>query len=154
MCSNVASESGWDENDDFSTLPLTSLFPFSRSNVDVSAAALDDDGHLDGRRGASRGDGGPHDGRREPAAPPPLVVAAEDERLSDVAAAAALLLLGAGPASDDLRDDPSSSRADRRLRYNDAREELVSRIVSTFHALVGTLSKMRRMLTVQCGPSQ
>ena len=131
---------------------LTSLSPFSRSNVDVSAAALDDDGHLDGRRGASRGDGGPHDGRREPAAPPPLVVAAQDERLSHVAAAAHLL--GAGPAADDLRDDPSSSRADRRLRYNDAREELVSRIVSTFHALVGTLSKMRRMLTVQCGPSQ
>ena len=134
MCSNVASESGRDENDDFSTLPLTSLSPFSRSNVDVSAAALDDDGHLDGRRGASRGDGGPHDGRREPAAPPPLVVAAEDERLSDVAAAAAHLL-GAGPAADDLSDDPSSSRADRRLHYNHAREGFVSRIVSTDHIL-------------------
>ena len=112
---------------------LTPFFPFSRSNVDVSAASLDDDSHLDGRRGASRGDGGPHDGRREPAAPPPLVVAAQDERLSDVAAAAHLL--GAGPAADDLCDDPSSSRADRRLHYNHAREEFVSRIVSTFYTL-------------------
>ena len=118
----------------FNALNSLSHSPFSRSNVDVSAAALDDDGHIDGRRGASRGDGGPHDGRREPAAPPPLVVAAQDERLSDVAAAAAHLL-GAGPAADDLRDDPSSSRADRRLHYNHAREEFVSRIVSTFYTL-------------------
>ena len=119
----------------FSALNSLSHSPFSRSNVDVSAAALDDDGHLDGRRGASRGDGGLHDGRREPAAPPPLVVAAEDERLSDVAAATAAHLLGAGPAADDLCDDPSSSRADRRLHYNHAREEFVSRIVSTFYTL-------------------
>ena len=130
----------------FQPFNFNPLFPFSRSNVDVSAAALDDDGHLDGRRGASRGDDGLHDGRREPAASPPLVVAAQDERLSDVAAATAAHLLGAGPTADDLCDDPSSSRADRRLHHHDAREGFVSRVSLFFTRCSGASQFMHILI--------
>ena len=54
-----ASAMGWDGSGMrtmiFQPFNFNPLFPFSRSNVDVSAAALDDDGHVDGRRDASGG---------------------------------------------------------------------------------------------------
>ena len=108
---------------------LSLSVPFSRPNVDVPSAALDDDGHVD-RGSPGRGalaDGGGAAAAAAPAAAP-LVVAAEDERVADVAAPASAADFLVHSTSDFvllilLRDDPSSSHADRRLHNDHTREE-------------------------------
>ena len=143
-----ASAMGWDGSGMrtmiFQPFNFNPLFPFSRSNVDVSAAALDDDGHVNRRRDSFRGDVLPDRRPRAAAAASPLVFAPEDKRVTDVASAAATAdFFGGCSTSDILSAAPSSSRAHRRLHNHDAREGFVSRLTLFFTRCSGARQFMQ-----------